>query len=309
MRSEPVDELLLIKYLLGHLTEEEQIRVEDRAFAEPGYLRALEAAEADLVDDYVRGELSQADRQAFERRFLTSPLRRKKVEFARALATVTAGAPSLKSTAEAASTWHVLRGLIRGWNPALRFAGALAALLCIAGGVWLVLDNTSMRSHLSALEGQHREWAVRDQRLRQELSDAQKRADSLAAQMQSRPSTQDGRTPMIASLVLVAGPSRSESRVEQLVLDRGVQVVHIQIQLGAGDVFRRFRATLNTRSGREILVLSNLAQRRTGVASTMSLDVPASALETGEYELALQGLPDGQDAQDIGYYYFRVQKP
>ena len=31
-----VDESLLVKYLLGKLTEEEQVRVEDRAFAEPG---------------------------------------------------------------------------------------------------------------------------------------------------------------------------------------------------------------------------------------------------------------------------------
>ena len=34
MRSERVDEVLLVRYLLGNLTEEEQTRVEDRAFAE-----------------------------------------------------------------------------------------------------------------------------------------------------------------------------------------------------------------------------------------------------------------------------------
>src|SRR4051812_32624051 len=90
MRSEPIDELLLVRYLLGSLTEEEQIRVEDCAFAEQDYMGALEAAEADLIDAYVRGELAQADREAFERRFLTAPQRRGKVEFARALARVTA---------------------------------------------------------------------------------------------------------------------------------------------------------------------------------------------------------------------------
>src|SRR4051812_7338736 len=97
MRPEPVDESLLVRYLLGNLTEEEQVRVEDQAFAEPDYLRAIEAAEADLIDYYVRGELAQADRQAFERRFLTSPQRRGKVEFARALARVTAEATPLAS--------------------------------------------------------------------------------------------------------------------------------------------------------------------------------------------------------------------
>ena len=90
MRSERADEKLLVKYLLGNLSEEEQVQVEDRAFADADYLGALEAAEADLIDAYVRGELSQSDRRGFERRFLTSPQRRSKVEFARALATIAA---------------------------------------------------------------------------------------------------------------------------------------------------------------------------------------------------------------------------
>ena len=60
MRTERVDELLLVKYLLGRLTEEEQVQVEDRAFADRDYMAALEAAEADLIDAYVRGELARS---------------------------------------------------------------------------------------------------------------------------------------------------------------------------------------------------------------------------------------------------------
>jgi hypothetical protein len=37
------------------------------------------------------------------------------------------------------------------------------------------------------------------------------------------------------------------------------------------------------------------------------MDVPASALPPGEYELALKGLTGGA-AQDIGYYYFGVER-
>src|SRR5678809_240986 len=90
MRSENVDETLAVRYLLGKLTEEEQVRVEDRAFSDAGCLGMLESAEADLIDAYVRGELRQPDRRDFERRFLLSPQRRRKVEFARALAAVSA---------------------------------------------------------------------------------------------------------------------------------------------------------------------------------------------------------------------------
>src|SRR3954467_11632978 len=86
MRAERSDEAVLIPYLLGQLTEAEQAKVEDRAFEDAGFLEALEAAEADLIDSYVRHELSPADRRSFESRFLNSAQRRSKVEFARALA-------------------------------------------------------------------------------------------------------------------------------------------------------------------------------------------------------------------------------
>src|SRR5262245_6363851 len=103
MPSEPTDEMLLVKYLLGDVSPEEQIRVEDRAFADPDYLLALEATEVDLIDAYVHGELTAAERRGFERRFLVSPQRLKKVAFARDLARVAAETKA----SEAASTLRV----------------------------------------------------------------------------------------------------------------------------------------------------------------------------------------------------------
>ncbi|HJY33685.1 MAG TPA: hypothetical protein VJ260_02475, partial [Vicinamibacterales bacterium] len=69
MRLQRSNEAWQVKYLLGTLTEEEQVQVEDRAFADGDYMSALETAEADLIDAYVRGELSQSDRRSFELQF------------------------------------------------------------------------------------------------------------------------------------------------------------------------------------------------------------------------------------------------
>ena len=221
MRTERVDELLLARYLLGNLTEEEQVRVEDRAFADRDYMGALNAAEADLIDDYVSGELAQADRRAFESRFLTSPQRRSKVEFAQALARVTAEAePVASRVPQRPTTWLGLLNPIRAWNPAMRFAGALGAVICVAGGSWLVIENASMRSRVSALEAQRRDLEVRAQGLKQELGQAQTRAEGLAAQVRNTPTAEGAHTPLVASLMLMPGLSRAESRVEQLTLGR-----------------------------------------------------------------------------------------
>src|SRR5678815_1995557 len=82
------NEKLIARYLLGELPEDQQVEIEDRAFSDKDYLASITAVENDLIDEYVRGELSAADRQRFETRFLASTERRKRVEFATALRTV-----------------------------------------------------------------------------------------------------------------------------------------------------------------------------------------------------------------------------
>jgi hypothetical protein len=224
MPSEPMDEILLVRYLLGDLSQEEQVQVEDRAFADPEYLVVLQAVEVDLIDAYVNGELSPEERCGFERQFLASPERRRKVAFARDLARVAAEAKGSEV------------------SPALR--------------------GTASR----------------------------------------------GPAPLAASLVLLPGLSRAEIRREQLVLNPGTEIAHIEVQLEARDDYPRFRAELRTLSGAEVLSLDSLSRRRVAAGYAVSFDVPASALSADQYELALKGVLNDQTVQDVGYYYFSVQK-
>jgi hypothetical protein len=91
-------------------------------------------------------------------------------------------------------------------------------------------------------------------------------------------------------------------------LSSTAQLAHLEIQLEPRDEFPRFRAEIRTRSGTEVLTRSSLVRRRTGSAYAVSLDVPASALPAGDYELALSGSYGDQPAQNIGFYYFRVRQ-
>src|SRR2546421_11999528 len=88
MSRQPFDEKMVIQYLLGELSEDEQLRFEERAFADQELLQNIRAVENDLVDEYVRGELSGVARRRFEERFLASSSGRRKVEFARDLTNV-----------------------------------------------------------------------------------------------------------------------------------------------------------------------------------------------------------------------------
>jgi len=300
MRSERVDETLLVGFLLGNLTEEEQVQVEDRAFADPNYLNMLDAVEADLIDSYVRGDLSPGDRRNFERRFMTSPGRLSKLEFARALARVAAEGKATSSSVSHLSGWQALLILIRGWNPAFRMAMGMAALICIVGGSWLMVQNAAMRSRVAALEAQGRAMGLREQELRREL----------AANSQQPPpaAPPPAPAPIIATLVFVPGLTRAETNRSQLVLSGSTQIVRTEIQLEARDAYPRFRAELRTTGGQDVLTQDNLHERRTNGGYSVMLDLPASALTAGEYELALKGLAEGQSGADIAFYYFTVRK-
>jgi hypothetical protein len=303
MRSQRGEETRQLKYLLGYLTDEEQGEVEDRAFADADYLGALEATEADLIDAYVRGELSQSDRSRFELRFLTSPARRRKVEFARALATFTEEPQYRESRSEGRPS---LVSAFWGWNP-VHFAAGMAALICIAAAAWLLSENAAIRSRVATLEAERRGFEQKEQSLSQRLSDEQNRANTLAAQHRQS-SELTAPAPLVASLVLMPGLSRGQAHVERLVLSPAAQIARVEIQLDSRDEFPRFRADLRTRSGEDVLSRSNLVRRKSGSGFLVSFDVPASALGVGVYELALKGIAADHTSEDVGYYYFEVQR-
>jgi hypothetical protein len=308
MKTERIDEAFLVKYLLGDLTPDEEIQVEDRAFADTDYLATLETAEADLIDSYVRGELSQTERRRFEHRFLASPQRRRKVAFARDLAKVAAEIKASTAAPAQLSGWDSLVRFTRGWSPAFQFALALAALVLVAGTAWLVIDNTSIRSRMATLESRERDIQSKADELQRQLGEERARTDSLNAQLQQQ-GTKGTPASAIASLILLPGLSRAENRRQQLTLNASTQIARIEIQLEARDNYPRFRAELRTARGDEVLVRSNLQRIRTAAGYAVSFEVPSSSLDSVEYELALKGIPSDQSVQDIGFYYFTVQKP
>ncbi len=79
------DDAPLRHYLLGEMAPDEELVLEERLLVDNDYMELLEVVEDELIDDYARGGLTDAERASFETRFLCSDERRKKVRLARAL--------------------------------------------------------------------------------------------------------------------------------------------------------------------------------------------------------------------------------
>jgi anti-sigma factor RsiW len=75
---------MIIAYLLGELPEHEQEELEARYFGDDALFALVLAIEDELLDRYARGEVRLAEGARFERHFLNSAARRKRLRVAKA---------------------------------------------------------------------------------------------------------------------------------------------------------------------------------------------------------------------------------
>lgn len=71
-------------YLLGVLPEKQREEIEQRLFSDDDFHLEVEIVEEELFDDYLQNRLLELERRLFETHFLASPLRRQRLQFARA---------------------------------------------------------------------------------------------------------------------------------------------------------------------------------------------------------------------------------
>lgn len=132
------DEEQAVRYFLGELSENEQSAVEEHFFADEDYSRFLDAAENDLIDDYVCDKLDFRQKQNFERNFLISERRREEVRLAQILQTETFVERDVLPIAPSVSLHQWFNNLFR--VPNLAWTGGLAtiAILILLGNFWFI---------------------------------------------------------------------------------------------------------------------------------------------------------------------------
>lgn len=322
MVAELNNENLIRQYLLGALTEEQQVTIEDRAFADKDYLASITAAENDLIDEYVRHELSGADRQRFEQRFLASAERRKRVEFAKALATVVSEAPATEKSVRTWSWRESLYAFFSGLNPAARVAFVAASILLVVGAAWLFTETLRLRRQVTQLEAQNHSQQTLQQaldlerkrneelnaRLAQEKQQREQSEESLRELGESAEAPNPPPRPVIASLTLLPGLARGGGNKPVLALADDVRLVRLQIGIDPEEQYKTFAADLRTVSGRTVWTRENLNTRTRRGARAIALTLPATALKPGDYELTLRGVSESGSSEDVGFYYFTVKK-
>ena len=132
------DDIQLVQYLLGKLPAEESERLDELSVTDDDFAWRLRETENDLVDAYVRSELSGKTLEEFRTFYLSSTKRRAKVAFAEGLLQFRAStAKAAKQKGSFFSSMFAPRRLV------LQFAAASLAMSLIKG--YLLFYNARLR--------------------------------------------------------------------------------------------------------------------------------------------------------------------
>lgn len=318
-RQQRADDETLKAYLFGRLPPEEIERLDELSVTDDEFAARLDTVENDLVDAYVRGELSGNAREEVQTLYLSTAKRREKVTFAESLYSLEgkhatqATVPALIPAKATSSWWFGLFTL-----PRLALAGGLAMLLAIS---FLMVDNLHLRIGMSKakmdramLQQRERDLLARldDERASsaktvKELEQVRKSLASLKSNSAAKPSVTGLLASPLSVAAFVLSPQlRGAAKMPDLPLPQGTTRVDLLLDLESDD-FPRYRVMLkNPGSDRVLWRSGRLKSVTKGQGSTLSIGLPANLLKPGVYQLEVTGTPAGGGVDFVSSYVFRI---
>ena len=263
----------LREYLLGQAPRQARESFEAKYLADDDIFEDLVAAENDLIDSFVRGALSPAERAQFRTHFLSTPERLERVAFARSLVDYVASESGSRS-----GFFHA-----RGWA----IAAAVLIVIALAALGW----NLELRRQL-------REASIRQQELHQRVLALTARVDSAPWQA-PRP----GQT--LVAATFSANITRGAGRGNVLSLPAGVSDAFVILSRKPGN-YSTYSVRAENADGREIWSGVNLAFSNSHEATVITVKLPSALMRAGDYVFRLAGATQDGKVEDLDEYSFRV---
>jgi anti-sigma factor RsiW len=284
----------MVQYLLGQLSEQEQVELERQYLMDDALFEELLAIEEELRDTYVRGELSKADRQAFEQRLLILPHQKEKQEFARTLRQYLAqeGTPA-GPLAHVVAKWKSLLRIL-GAQPRTVLIPALSmTLVVLVGGSGLLVRRSMQSSRYAPAT------ASTASRLPGQAPQPQPQTSIPA------PEQEAGTVTFLLTPGLIRG-GVEESR--PLVIPAGVGRVRLEARVDVDGDYSNYEAVLQTAENKRIWSEGNLNAQTFPAGKRVFIVLSGSLLPPGDYILTLSGLTAAGRPESVAEYAFRVAK-
>ncbi len=300
--SEEFSDERLRAYLLGELREQERLRLDQRVLTDDDVAERARLLEAQLIDEYVAGELDARTAGVFHSRFLKTDARREHVRLTAALRDYSAQSETAlpvprpvakRSWRERFTEFFALKP-----GPAWAAAGSFALLVLVLAAAWYL----SRQSRQSDAPIAHQPPVnVASPAVTQTPAIAQVLPVPPPPQLKPPPSE----PPIaVASFVLLPGALRGPGEMTRVAVPRGERAILRLSLVLENPAPGTYRVELANADGQTVTVRNQLKPRANGQTKIV-LDVPARLIQTGDYQIKLARQTDGQ-LESVGRYYFRA---
>jgi len=264
----------LRKYLLGNLQPGEIASLEERLLTDSVFYDELLMVEDELIDQYLSGEQSGAERESFEAHFALAPERRQKLRFARALKKylnrtneaeardVVIAKPALSKTVSAAESQRSLFPFLPR-NPIVAYSLAATFVLVVGLLSWTVLN-----------------------RLRNPGS---------------------GETGQVLAVVLTPGLSRSldSPQIKKISIPPETQTLELQLELAKAE-YATYRAEVLRSDQTMVATIEGLKPATAGAKASITVSLSATKFKRDDYSVKLAGKRADGVYEEVSGYVFRV---
>ena len=299
------------RFLLGEMSEGERAAFEERFIAEDGELfDRIAVVEDELIEAYLRDRLAPGEKTKFERVFLATETRRRRVGLTREMLARLA-AEKTPLPAENASVWNSLKNLLK--TPRVAFATVLAVLLLVFGCWFWVLRNPPSPGDIArqtkptpgAPPTPQKTESVQNPSVDSNLTAANNAPSNKAPANTNAANANKNQSPkpVVASLALFAGTVRSGGKTSELNLTKETTGARFELNLESRD-YRTYRAEVVDSEGGVIYRSGKLTAR----GSRVSAFFPTAKLKKGDYLIKLYGFNPSGAEESAADFQFRVNR-
>ena len=321
------------RYLLGESTEEEKTLMEEAFFGDDSQFNALELAEDELVDAFVRNKLSPKERREFTARLIKSHRLVERVNFARTLAeradslavaeqgaTVAPEHSTASRSSQAGTHWWEGFFALPAWRTAL---AACVVLIILGSGLlvsrwWLVsreserlaAERIQLQRQKEELDKQALEQRAKNEQITAEMKREQERlAEKLSALEEAdKQRTTPQQPASFASVFLSPGSLRSRGVRSELKFRPGTTTAQVFIELERND-YPGYSVTIKgVDNDQVVFTKKGLQPRKTGSGQVLVVLVPANRLPPSDYNVSVDGLTASGALESVEDYAFRVSR-
>jgi hypothetical protein len=267
----------LRRYLLGSLPSEEIAALEERLLTDTVFYDELLMVEDELIDQYLSGEQSAAERESFEAHFTLAPERQQKVRFARALkkylsridklepGDVVIAEPSRSGTVSPVDPSKSKRSLLPFLpaNPILAYSLAATFVVIIGLVTWMAVNRLK------------------------------------------NPGA--GETGQVLAVVLTPGLSRSldSGQIKKISIPPETQTLELQLELPKAE-YATYRAEVLRSDQTTVAMVEGLKPATTSARASITVPLSASLFKREDYSVKLAGKRGDGIYENVAGYVFRV---